>query len=397
MDSFSFQWKLKTEVVFGWGELANIGTLAAELGRHALLVTGRSSLRKSGRLAEVRDRLLKAKVKCSVFEGIEPNPRISTIARATELARRDGCDFILAVGGGSSMDAAKAVALELSTSDCAWNYTVFHDEKKVVPELSVPLMLVPTLNATGSELNGNAVLTNDALCQKLPLSDPRLAPDIALIDPSLPGTLPWNQTANTLVDATSHILEPYFSSSKTVAVSDGITEGILKSIVECGSVLRQTPDDPGALSSLAWAGSLACCNLPGFGMDGSRYCHHVEHVLSAYTDIAHGLGLAIILPRWLRWFRDKLGRRMVKLMPVYAAGEGMQANPDPDAAIDAFENWLDSIGMKTSLTEQGITDRSLAAKMAAGLMKMAKLRRIYESGPCAMTEKELAEFYLTCF
>lgn len=394
MDIFSFQWSLRTKLIFGVDEYKNLGRYVAEFGRRPLIVTGRSSLRKTGRLDEAVENLKENGLDAVVFEGVEENPRTSTVSKAAALAREEKCDVVLAIGGGSSMDAAKAIALELTTGESCWNYIVMRDDRKPVPRLTVPLVLVPTMNATGSEMNGNAVITNDDVREKNPLSDPNLAPDLSIIDPALTVTLPWRQTAYTLMDATAHALEPYLTAQSAVDVSFGVTEDVLKSVVEAGKVLRDNEADLGARSALAWAGSMACCNLPSLGLRGERYCHHIEHVLSAHTDIAHALGLAIIIPRWMRMFETEMKDTLLRVGSIYLNGK----QPDTTTeVIDGFDTWLDSLGLRTSLREQGVIDEALAEKMAESLFNIGPLNKKFAGGRVPMTKEQLIELYRTCF
>lgn len=334
---------LPTKVIFGFGSLARLGSEAKKLGQRAILVTGYSSMRETGVLDRVINDLRANGVDVSVFDRIEPNPRASTVDEGGRIAQRQKADLIIGLGGGSVMDAAKGIVLVGSGIESIWRCV----EAKVEVKEPVPsLILVPTVAASGSEVNNGAVITNWETHEKMVISSPYFFAEVSVIDPELTLSLPARPTAQGGVDIFCHLVESYLTTGEPSLLTDGILETAMRMVVRSLPRALTRLDDIEVRTSLSWASTIACSQFAELGGgSGVMTLHGIEHPLSGYYDIAHGDGLAALLPEWMKVTIQARGERFSSLgREVFGEADG----------ILATEKWLEKVGMEVRLNSLGV-------------------------------------------
>ncbi|KAF1298420.1 butanol dehydrogenase [Enterococcus sp. JM4C] len=360
MENFKFH--VSTDIRFGKDRLGELPEVIKTYGQRVLLVYGGGSIKKNGLYDEVMTRLNEAT--CEVFElsGVEPNPRVETVQRGIDLCKEHKIEVILAVGGGSTIDCSKAVAAGFYSDKKAWDLVL---ERRSFNGPALPIVTILTLAATGSEMNVGAVISNMQTNQKLGMGGPSTLPKVSFLDPQNTFTVPKIQTAAGSADILSHLFESYFNLTPGTDVQDGISEGLMKSVIKNCPIALETPDDYDARANLMWASSLALNGLTGSGKKGVWSCHAMEHELSAFYDITHGIGLAIITPRWMlhvlnedtapkfaRFAKEVWG--ITETVPEIAASLAIQKTYD----------YFKACGIPMTLPEVGISDESKFAEMA---------------------------------
>ena len=346
-----FDLYLPTHTVFGKGRIEELGKLVAGRGSRVLITYGGGSVVKSGLLADVKKQL--AGLEVFEFGGIEPNPKIGTLRKAIELCRKEKIDFMVAVGGGSVIDGTKCIAAGVYYEGDAWD--LMYDSSKI--GRTVPFFAVLTLAATGSDYDNSGVISNPETNEKLCLAAPNLFPIASILDPTYTFTVPAWHTAAGASDILSHTFEQYFVAEGN-EFSDSMCEGMIRTVMKYTPVALKEPENYEARAELMLASSFGCCGLLSIGRTPSPWpCHGIEHEISAWTDITHGAGLAVITPHWMRWSLTE------KTAPRFAQyGErifGLAHNDDPmvtdNAAIDRTAQFFRSIGMPAKLSEMGVT------------------------------------------
>jgi alcohol dehydrogenase YqhD (iron-dependent ADH family) len=336
------------KLVFGEGAVEKVGEEAAHLGKKAMVVIGGSSARKSGLLDKIIADLKGHGVDAVVFEGITPNPRSSTVDEGARFAAAHNVDLIIGLGGGSVMDASKAIKLAYSGGRPVFEYyTGQADAKAVTPKAE--LMLVCTMAATGSEFNNGAVLTNWETHEKRFIGVPIYYPAVSIVDPALTLTMPVNQLAKGGVDIFLHVMENFITQQGEMPVGDALREVLMKTVVDWLPPSVKNPSNLEARTNLSWAATLACSQFINLGgATGYRPVHLMGHPLSGYFDIAHGDSLSALLPSWLRQSMPIRGARIARV------GKNVfGADTDP---IGAVEKWLESVGMHLTLRQLGAKD-----------------------------------------
>ena len=334
---------LPTKIIFGSGSLAQLGLEAEKIGRRVILVTGTTSMRRTGVLDRVIKDLEANGIKVSVFDKVESNPRVATVDEGSKIARQEKADLIIGLGGGSVMDAAKGTALASSGTESIWHYVEPDAEvKQPVPSL----ILVPTVAASGSEANNRAVITNWEIREKRVLTSPYFFTKVSIVDPDLTLTLPEKPTAQGGVDIFCHLVERYLTTTEPSPLTDGIMEIAMRTVVESLPQVLAKPNDIEARTRLSWVSTIACSQFATLGGGGGiMTLHGIEHPLSGYYDIAHGNGLAALLPAWMRYTFPVNSERFHRL--------GRNVFNETDG-IPATEKWLKRVGMKLRLRELGI-------------------------------------------
>ncbi len=358
-----FKYYTPTHVEFGRGVEEKAGELTRRFGgKKALLHYGGGSVVRSGLLDRVKASLDAAGVAYAELGGVVPNPRISKVREGVELCRREGVDFLLAVGGGSVIDSAKAIAYGLAYDGDVWDFYA----RRATPKASYPVGCVLTLAATGSEMSDSSVISNEETGQKRGVNNDLCRCRFALLDPELTFTLPAYQTAAGCADILSHTLERYFSGEDTVEPTDSIAEGLMRAVIETAPRALKNPEDYDARAAIMWAGSLSHngltgCGRGGHGRGGDWACHQLEHELSGMFDVTHGAGLAAIWEAWATYVMPFAPKRFARfarnVMGVTEANDEAAAR----AGIAAYREFLRSIGMPVNLRELGLalTDEQL--------------------------------------
>jgi len=283
--------------VFGRGVEELAGAETAVLSRRILLVYGGGSVVRSGLLGRVKDSLSAAGVEFVELGGVQPNPRLSLVREGIRLCRDNGLGFILAVGGGSAIDTAKAVAFGVPYEGDVWDFF----EYTAAPESALSVGVVLTIPAAGSESSPSTVISNEERALKRGVTTDLAKPKFALLNPELTFTLPAWQTACGCADIMAHVMERYFTNERHVEVTDRMCEAVLKSIVSNLQIVLREPDNYDARAEIMWAGTVAHNDILGAGRTGDWASHGIEHELSALYDVAHGAGLAVVFPAWMKY------------------------------------------------------------------------------------------------
>ncbi|WP_421617145.1 iron-containing alcohol dehydrogenase [Brevibacillus sp. TJ4] len=361
-----FEVSFPTYILFGTNTIDQLGEQAAKLGKKALLVTGGSSAKRTGLLDRVQTLLKQAGLDFVLFDKIEPNPRTTSVDAAAALAREHGCDFVLAVGGGSVMDASKAIAAAAVSGRPIYDYMRGNPKgtaKDLVPvQEALPLLTVPTVAATGSEANWTSVLTHWETHEKSSIIGPALYPKISILDPSLTYTVPANVTAEACADIFSHIFESYLISAEGTHVQDGISETLIRLLVTYSLVAIERPDDEEARSTLLWTSTLGISPFALAGRGAGMPLHGVEHPLSGHFDMAHGRGLAILsLPYFEQIILPERPERLAR-MGRNCFGLAIEDEQEcARATIEAVRNWYEQMGITQRLSDFGVTREALPA------------------------------------
>lgn len=292
---------IPTKLYFGEGQIRHLDEILRPFGTNVLLTYGGGSIKKIGLYDKVTDILNKGGYAVTELSGIEPNPRIESVEEGVRLCKENNIDVILAVGGGSTIDCSKAIATGVYyEGDDLWQMVASrHGVLK-----ALPLVDILTLSATGSEYDGGGVITNLKTNEKL--GNMYTYPSASICDPTYTYSVSKYQTAAGTADIMSHIFEGYFSRTEDSGLSDSIAEGVLKTAIKYLPVALEQPDNYTARANLMAVSSVACSGIPEYGKQGTGWpCHAMEHELSAYYDITHGVGLAILTPRWMRLILKK--------------------------------------------------------------------------------------------
>ena len=353
----NFDYENRTRIIFGKGKQELIGELIKPYGNKILLHYGGESIKRSGLYETVCRSLETAGVAYVELGGVKPNPRLSLVREGIRICREEGIDFILAVGGGSVIDSAKAIALGVPYDGDVWDY--FLTKKPADHVLNLATIL--TLPATGSESSDSVVISEEEKQLKMGYHSDKIRPVFSIMNPELYFTLPKNQIANGVCDMMSHILERYFTTTVKADVTDGLCEGTLKAIMKNALILNQNHKDYDAWAEVAFAGTIAHNGLLGLGRTQDWACHKMEHELSAIYDVAHGAGLAVLTPSWMRYVYKTDINMFVQFAVNVMGVEGSFRDPDTivNEGIDRLERFFVTIGLPVTLKELGIDDSNL--------------------------------------
>lgn len=352
-----------TKIIFGKGTRNQIGELARPYAANVLMVYGGTHAERSGLLDEMRASLKDAGANILELGGVQPNPLLSKVREGVHMARQNPVELVLAVGGGSVIDTAKAIAAAAPNSgQDPWDYYA----KGVAPECVLPVATVLTIPGAGSESSTGSVITNDETSEKLAYNDERIRPVFSILDPELTYSLPGYQTAAGITDAIAHVLERYFTNTKAVDVTDRMSEGVIRSLMKYAKRAIRHPQDYDARAEIMWACKIAHDGTLGVGREEDWASHDIEHELSAKFDVTHGAGLAVIFPAWMKYVsRHDMGRFAQFAMRVFDVEYDVD-NPDSTVkeGIGRLLQFFESIGMPTSLRELGIVESSDLDEMA---------------------------------
>lgn len=348
----NFTYSIPTVVHFGRGQIQKLGGEIAARASRVLVVYGGGSVKRNGVYDDAVGQLKAHGIQWAELPGVEPNPRISTVREGVRLCREQGLYGVLALGGGSAIDCAKAVAAGALYGGDPWELSA----KKLTPERALPIFTVLTMAATGSEMDDIAVISNPETNEKESFSGPCCYPAVSILDPAYTYTLPASQTAAGTADIMSHTLENYFSPIEDNYLADSLAEAILRSCVKYGPKAIETPDDYEARANLMWNASWAINGFLKMGKPVSWSVHRMEHELSAFYDVTHGVGLAILTPNWMRYIlSEKTEGRFAR---YGAAVWGLDASRPPrelaEAAIERTRAFFTSLGLPAALSEIGI-------------------------------------------
>lgn len=385
----NFMYHIPTKVHFGRGE---IGKLAEEIkawGTRVLLVYGGGSIKRIGLYDRVVGILNENDIPFMELGGVDPNPRVTSVEEGVKLCREHKLDVLLPVGGGSVIDCAKLIAAgTLSGSDDMWGIVT---GKAAIGKV-LPVITVLTLAATGSEMDTSAIITNLETQEKTGPSNPGMRPKVSIMDPEYTFTVSRKQTAAGTADIMSHALEVYFNNNKGAFLQSRFAEAVLKTCVAYGRRACEKPEDYEARANLMWAGSWAINGLLTKGSPVGWSVHAMEHELSAYYDIVHGEGLAILIPHWLRHMlrEDNVWKYVEYGVNVWGIEESLPDMEIAERAIEATGKYFRDMGLPETLRDVGVDDSRfevMAKRAGAGLGKAFVV----------MDEGDVLEIYLRAF
>lgn len=350
----NFEYVNTTKIIFGSGTIASVGSRMAAFDGPVLLHYGGGSIKRNGVYKQVVDALNESGVMFYELDGVQANPRLSLVEVGVEMCKKNAIVAILAVGGGSVIDSAKAIAFGacLEPGDALWNY--FTSWQTI--EHALPIGVVLTIPASGSESSLTSVITNEQTGRKLMASSQALAPAFAILDPETSYTLPAYQTACGVVDIMAHLQERYFTVVEENDLSDRFLESAMKVIINHAPQALQSPTSYWHRAEIMWTGTLAHNNLLDCGRVGDWASHEIEHELSALYDIAHGAGLSIIFPAWMKYVSQHNPAKLVQYARRVWGVEDGPVNLMISHAIEALEAFNRSLGLPVRLSEVGISE-----------------------------------------
>lgn len=369
-----------TRIEFGRDKENTIGELLAhdEIKR-VLLVYGTGSIKKNGLYQRVIDSLNKAGIEYVEFAGIVSNPLLSHVYDAIEIVKLNNINAILAVGGGSVIDSAKAIAAGAVVQTDVWDFFI----NKATIEKALPVYTIVTLAAAASEMNGNSVITNEITKQKYSIASVHVNPKVSIVNPDLMMSVTSDYLAYSAVDIIAHSIEVYFTATDHPNFQSRLVESIIKTVIETTEILIKDPKNYDARAEFAWTSSQALNGLTNSGTGGGNFPNHmVEHALSALFNIAHGAGLAIVIPAWMKWYKEK------NLSQFERFAKEVFGLSSADEGITALENWFNLIGAPTSLTAGNIP-REAIPDIAENAYELGKLWGVGEDYSVQNIEKIL--------
>lgn len=367
-----FNFYTPTKIYFGKGKESLVGEILKDYGyKKVMFMYGQGSIKKSGLYDTVVNSLNASEINFVEVSGVEPNPKVSFVRNAIDVARKNEVDFILAVGGGSVIDAAKSTASG-AINDCdVWD---FHTGK-ATPKATIPVGTILTIAAAGSEMSASSVLTNTELNMKCGFTSELNRPKFSICNPELTYTVSKYQTACGIVDIMAHTMERYFTPCPPTDLTDSISESILKSVIKSAKILRKNPCDYEARATVMWASSLSHNNLTGCGRINALPVHQLEHAVSGeYDEVAHGAGLAVLFPAWAKYvYKHNISRFAQFARCVWDVNE----SDDEKAAffgIKAMSDFFRLIEMPLSFDDLNIGEENICR--LADLCTYGKKRKI---------------------
>ncbi len=344
----NFSYHNPTRIEFGKGKEENIGEYISESGvSKVLIVYGSERIKHSGLFNKVAQSLTDKGIHFEELGGVQSNPLLSKVYEGIEIAKAKKLEAVLAVGGGSVLDSSKAIAAGATYEGDVWDFFTY----KAVPEKALKIFDIMTLAATGSEMNNFAVVTKDETKEKFSLAGPATYPTVSVINPELQATVSNDYLAYSASDIFAHSLDMYLSATYLPEYIAGYVENILKTVMRTTEILLADKDNYEARSEFAWAATQALNFTTFCGIENNRYdTHFLEHTLSAEYNIAHGAGLSILMPAWMKWQKQFLPERFERFARV------MFNKQDADAGIEALKNWYAKIGAPVTLSEGQIPE-----------------------------------------
>lgn len=359
-----FIYDIPTKIIFGPNRLHLLPEEIKAHGSRVLLLYGKNSIKTTGLYDKVVSQLKNHGIFFEELSGVKPNPSIESVRTGIRMMYEHKLDFILAVGGGSVIDCAKAIAAGYHYDGDAWDLVI----GKAPIQKAVPIGTILTLAATGSEMNGSSVISNEQTVEKIGFGSPLLRPAFTFEDPTLTFTVSPYQTAAGSVDIFAHLLENYFSSHDDEGISDRMIEAMMLNVINYAPIAVATPDDYDARANLMWTSTLALNGLTSFGRSGGDWASHaIEHEVSAYYDITHGAGLSILFPYVLESYLAKDIVAKLPLTKFTQLGRNVfHLEADDDAVlaqqtIDALRDFFRSLNMPLQLNEEKVDDTHFRA------------------------------------
>ena len=385
MQNFIFE--NPTKIIFGRGQISHIGKEVARFGRKVLLVYGRESIKKNGIYDQVISSLREAGLKIVEFPGVKSNPMLAHAQKGIDLAREAQVEVILGVGGGSVIDTAKTIAAGFKADHDVWDFFTY--KKPILGAL--PVLTVLTLAASASEMNPAAVMTREEGLQKFSFRSPHIHPRVSILDPTALFSLSAAYSAYSAVDAISHLLESYFNNEEPDSpFQDRLVGCMIRTIMESTEIILQEPANYNARANMMWTTTWAFNGFPAAGMGRVTFpVHMIEHSLSAIYDIAHGAGLAIVLPGWLSYTQEKNVRKLAWLAREIFRSDGSDETAAAEG-ISKLKNWFTAIGCSTVMKDAGIPEDDID-KIAENAFALAQTWQLPD-----YTRKVIADILRQC-
>lgn len=384
-----FVYDIPTKVYFGENHLHNLPTELARFGQRVLILYGKGSVKRIGLYDKVMAELNKSDLQIFEYSGIDPNPRHTSCNEAAALCKKERIDVILALGGGSTIDAAKIIGTATFYDGDCWDLV----SRKVSPTNTLPIVSILTLSATGSEMDSGGVISNLDTKEKIGFSTPSQRPKVSFLDPTNTYSVSPYQTACGSADILSHVIEVYFNLDSDLYMLDTVMEGLMKTVIKYAPIALAEPDNYDARANLMWASSWAINDFIRSGKQQAWSCHPMEHQLSAYYDITHGLGLAILTPRWMKYVLDEntVGKFYTFGTEVFGIDKNLSPMEVAEAAIAKTEEFLfGQLKLTATLGELGI-DHSHFKDMAVKACGGGVLK-----GFKHLTEEDIIAIYEMC-
>jgi len=383
----NFTYDIGTKVYFGKGQIAALPEAVKAYGSKVLLAYGGGSIKKNGIYDTITAMFRENGIEWVELSGIDPNPRHTTVNEGSALCREHGVDVIVAVGGGSTLDCAKAVSFGTFYEGDAWDVVI----GKAKPTKFLPMIAILTLSATGSEMDRNAVISNLETNDKIGFAFEETRPKVAILDPEYTYSVSKYQTAAGSADIMSHVLETYFTLITDGFLQDRFCESLLKTVIHYAPIAMEQPDNYEARANLMWASSWAINDMIGYGKRCAWTVHPMEHELSAFFDITHGVGLAILTPAWMDYVLsektvDKFVEYAVNVFGIAPCEDKFATAKAGIAATRKF--FFETLGIPSKLREVGITEESLPV-MAAKLN--------LPNGYMPLTSEDVLNIYKACY
>ena len=386
----SFIYDIPVKVYFGRDQLSHLGTELRKFGRRVLLTYGGGSIKRNGLYDRVVSELRNADMEVYELSGIEPNPRIESVRQGVAMCKEHNIDVLLAVGGGSTIDATKFMAAGACVEHDAWEF--FGAGAKPI-ERALPIVTILTLSATGSEMDTAGVISNLETGDKLGRLAQPLLPKVSFLDPTLTYSVSAYQTACGAADIMSHIMEVYFNMNKDLFMLDCFMEGMLKTVVKYAPIAIAEPENYEARANLMWTSSWAINGFINGGKKKAWSCHPMEHELSAVYDITHGLGLAILTPRWMEYCLDEsnVDRYVTFGVNVFGIDSSLEPMAIAREAIKRLSDFFfNTLGLQSTFAEVGIKREDF------GLMAKKACRYGDIKGFKTLTEQDVVNIFEMC-
>lgn len=355
MDNFIFE--NPTKIIFGKETENNVGKAALAYGKKVLLHYGGGSIKKNGLYDKVMASLKQEGIECFELAGVKPNPRLSLVYEGVEMCRQHSIDLILAVGGGSAIDSAKAIAIGAVYDGDVWDFFT----GKAVPQKALPIATILTIPAAGSEASTGCVITNEDGWYKRAVNSNLIYPRFSILNPELAFTLPKYQVACGAADIMAHLMERYFTNTQNVELIDRLIESALKTMIHNAPIVLKNSDNYDAWAEIMWTGTIAHNNLLSTGRVGDWASHDIEHELSGIYDVAHGAGLAVVFPAWMKYvYKHDINRFAQFAVRVWNVEHSFN-NAEKTAleGIQRLESFFRGIGLPVTLSELTVTDNRL--------------------------------------
>jgi len=355
----NFQIQTPTNLIFGKGTQHQIGELIKPFATKVLLHYGGGTVKKLGLYDDAKKSLTDAGIPFVELGGVVPNPRLTLVYEGIELCKKEGVDFILAIGGGSAIDSAKAIAVGMCYDGDVWD--VFDDKAPI--EKALPVATILTIPAAGSEMSSSAVITNEEKGRKYGMGSDLIRPVVSIVNPEYFTSLPKSQLGYGVADIISHIFERYFTNTVNCDITDGMCEAILKTVMKNAVIAYDNPENYEAWAEVGLGGIIAHNNWLGIGRAQDWACHGMEHELSAYNDVAHGAGLAVLTPAWMKYvYKENINMFVQFAVNVMGVDASYR---DPDAivteGIARLQTFYRRIGLAQTLTELKIGEDAFEA------------------------------------